>query len=117
MLCLVLMWVCVAISAILISFSMLGPFFPHPHLFAVMLCSFALLTVSLIFIRSQGRLVLLAAWVFLFACSLLWWRTTDEKTVPWFLYQNCPPLAFLLVSHSRWLLTTKVNKTLNEVAP
>ncbi len=116
-LCLVLMWVCVVIAGMFILLSMLGPFFPHPHLYAVMLGSYALLTISLIFIRSQGSLVLLAAWIFTIACSVLWLRTTDEKSVPWFLYQNCLPLAFLVISHVRWLLTWKINRVRAVAAP
>jgi hypothetical protein len=116
-LCLVVMWLCVAIEWMFILLSMLGPFFPHPHLNAVMLGCYALLAVSPIFIRSHGLFVLLAGWIFTIACSFLWWHTTDEKSIPWFLYQNCLPLSFLLISHGRWLLTWKINKVHARVAP
>jgi hypothetical protein len=116
-LCLVLMWICVLITGILILLSMLGPFFPAPHLYAVMLGSYALLAVSLVFIRTQGPLVLVAGWIFTVACSVLWLGTTDEKTAAWFLYQNCLPLTFLLISHVRWSLIWNINRDRTRVTP
>lgn len=111
------MWCCVIIVGLFIWLPMMGPFFPHPHLYEATLGCYILLAVSLVFVRLHGQYVLATSWLFATVCAVYWWRTTDEKSVPWFLYQNGLPIFFVLVSHVRWLLIWKINKTRPGITP
>jgi hypothetical protein len=114
--CLALMWICVIVQGLFMLFSLLGPFFPHPHLYAASFGCYVLLAISLLFIRSRGWSVLRAGWLLAAVCAALWWYTTDEEFIPWFLYQNCLPICFVLISHIRWLLIWHSNRERGDAA-
>jgi hypothetical protein len=61
--------------------------------------SWLALSVATYFIRTKPSLQLAAAWLW-FACSAWnWWKTTDQRSVIWFLIQNALAILILAFSH------------------
>ena len=61
--------------------------------------SWLALCVATYFIGTKPYLQLAAAWLW-FACSTWnWWKTTDEHSVVWFLFQNVLAILILVFSH------------------
>jgi hypothetical protein len=58
-----------------------------------------LLCVATYFVRTKPYFQLATAWLWFASLAWIWWRTTDEHSVVWFLYQNVLSLLILVVSH------------------
>jgi hypothetical protein len=58
-----------------------------------------LLCVATYFIRTKPHLQLVTAWLWLACSTWSWWKTTDEHSVIWLLYQNVLSLLIVVFSH------------------
>ena len=94
----VLLVTSLAIEGILLLFT--GWWLPEvPILLRLTGVAWLVVCVSTYFIRTSPTVQLTTAWLFLLVSVWNWWKVTDERSMPWFLYQNVLPVLTLVSSH------------------
>jgi len=112
----VLMSICLGAEGVILLFSGV-PFRGTPLLLDVVGIIWVLTCFSVFIFKRRPIFALAFGWLlFLVNASDMWFNSTEEKSLAWFLYQHCLELAFIAASGVGYIFIARARReTVREV--